>query len=80
MPKKHDNEWSAWKDSLGLRQAEEESTCEKWQPKTYSVKEWIKYPLQVVRNVGNLAKYSTSSYFDRGSNAILSDWPDRSKR
>ncbi|MBQ6440271.1 MAG: hypothetical protein IJJ06_09155 [Mogibacterium sp.] len=43
MPKKHHNEWSAWKDSLGSRQAEQESLYEKWQPKTYSVKEWIKY-------------------------------------
>ena len=43
MPKKHDNEWSAWKDSLDSRQAEEKGTYERWQPKTYSVKEWIKY-------------------------------------
>ena len=43
MPKKHYNEWSAWKDSLDSRQDEEESPYEKWQPQTYRVKEWVKY-------------------------------------
>ena len=41
--KKHCNEWDAWKDSLNSRQVEKEGAYEKWQPKTYSVREWIKY-------------------------------------
>ena len=43
MLKKHDDEWSAWKDSLDSRETKDESSYEKWQPKTYTVKEWIKY-------------------------------------